>query len=1679
MAVPAYRHSARIRSSRFRARQESGEDCIQLDFAKDPAENVKEILINVARPHSVLKARKLGYLNVFVKLLRRVGNSRNLGFSKHEILCCLRICLLHEAKEVRAATLRVIRYLLQDSESLDVLFSFHIEYLIARSIDLCLDNELERIHALKLVRKVAHFGAEKFPTCLVYPLVAICNDGSAERDRMLRVCLCTLCELVFHNTELVAQCGGISTLLRVVLDCHQYPRVNEALVCTTLHLLNHPRSRHYIRFNTDLEQLLAPFTDCHYRYNPDGDQSVSEDREIRFAASKMAVVTIMRSWPGIIRFCRPDGSGLQSLIGILYLPNPEIHVSILMKLSKYLWRLKEENTDFDPSWKIIKKAKGYSPTSKRCDLCLWEKDNCDLRPLHVLVFLMYFSYPNQALVEILIIVMPTFHQTVILLGETVALESTLLPQECSHHSQSLPSLMAMATSHEATSTQRHRALEAVNCLSRFHTMKKRGLVPNSLYLQQLLNMAKSRREEDIKSVHIRKDQLAESCFAKAGTEDMAGQAARDSNVLTKEHNKWEWALISSILKLPDEKLNKFDEPILVRFIKRLVAFFKPTNHLFSRIESNCENGKKFAKEGCELMDFLVKCDQEDAQKLLSEWLTDIEECLSEVVTQKLAPESVLSPANILNTLSHYYFLFIGRLSSSSKGDLLLEKSGIYQQLLDIITVSPQDSYVKLIVSSLNYCRDGTARAVLTKALCAGSETVKLYSTEVLRVLLRTRMSSICGWTVELLVTQLYDHSPVVAMAALGVLDEACEEESNLQNLIKHRPSLLHFRDRGALQLCRFASLSKGFKFLVDVNYIGNILQNWHKSMNRKYVKIVEELLNEALTTYEKANDGSFTRRSNKTARKLDAFLPPHLYGQILQHREGFQLLRNQTYMEEYFDCVRCQELCTDDDITKLKTALWIVGHIGTSSWGISWLKEKQILPEIIRLAEECGVYSIRGTAFYVLGLLSSTREGAGWLIQYGWESRWQTRLERWPVIDDHGYFQTEGSETSSDVNFNIPGSADSEIKRFSFGGSTSSVPNSVEKSRENLCCPQSSNSKSRTVFTHTAKSSLFVGKNSDTFERSKTLPNEFMGDKHKKSSRSMFRSLSLDNHIKEVDGPFDVDNSTTASESILEKTPLTVHGESETSLCVINIVDADTNSQNKNLGKLPSQNISTDSKKSSALTSCGLSEQSSNTDSMWRKSPSFRESKGSSTDSSHGSKIRADSFNTDSTTSGVSSYDSGPSNNTIDICSLSPIASSTTVDTAGLNEDTKQPVHPSIVQRRMANLSRVPSVRKQHSNPAYGIIPSTPFPDGFSSESAIMYTTTRDTLGLAHLRTLRRQRTYSSDIESDYGLCNLYEDSKSLSRQSSIDSRKSMEYGQHLSLPRNTSMVSLHDFEQSRKAEPRTAIHQTKTHTGECEFVGLALPVDIYMLFEVHEGEDKRSHSESCVSEKSDSLFESSLIHSGSRTASMSGENVKEHDTSICLVCGRGLQSDTKITISVTEFSDAIPDIDAESEVLKRTSLGPDEDELLPGGLTEGRGQVSQGESFTEPSSVTSSTSTDSSTKKLNEDSVHGRKMIRREVLRLVINLSSSIGVKGAESGLLSLRQKFSRVFQDLCFYSEVCNLLTTCSFRLTARRFIQELFNELNTEKLQEQAKLVLGVKDLPETKHPFTMRQDSQESI
>lgn len=72
---------------------------------------------------------------------------------------------------------------------------------------------------------------------------------------------------------------------------------------------------------------------------------------------------------------------------------------------------------------------------------------------------------------------------------------------------------------------------------------------------------------------------------------------------------------------------------------------------------------------------------------------------------------------------------------------------------------------------------------------------------------------------------------------------------------------------------------------------------------------------------------------------------------------------------------------------------------------------------------------------------------------------------------------------------------------------------------------------------------------------------------------------------------------------------------------------------------------------------------------------------------------------------------------------------------------------------------------------------------------------------------------------------------------------------------------------------------------------------------------------------------------------------------------------------------------------------------------------------------------------------------IRKEILKLVTNLSGSVAARNAEQGMLNLKQKYPEQFQDICLYSEVSIQLASYNFRLPSRRFLQELFLDLNFE--------------------------------
>ncbi len=91
-------------------------------------------------------------------------------------------------------------------------------------------------------------------------------------------------------------------------------------------------------------------------------------------------------------------------------------------------------------------------------------------------------------------------------------------------------------------------------------------------------------------------------------------------------------------------------------------------------------------------------------------------------------------------------------------------------------------------------------------------------------------------------------------------------------------------------------------------------------------------------------------------------------------------------------------------------------------------------------------------------------------------------------------------------------------------------------------------------------------------------------------------------------------------------------------------------------------------------------------------------------------------------------------------------------------------------------------------------------------------------------------------------------------------------------------------------------------------------------------------------------------------------------------------------------------------------------------------------------------------------DAVKRRFEQRKEAMRVISSLNATIGADRTEEVLLKMKQQAPLVFKDLCFYSEVCALMSHFSFRLSSRRFVQELFMDVNFEVLAEEPRIILA---------------------
>ncbi|KAM8793069.1 rapamycin-insensitive companion of mTOR [Eudromia elegans] len=1695
-----------LRHLRIRGRNDSGEENVPLDLSREPCDNMREILQNVAKLQGVSNMRKLGHLNNFTKLLCNTGHAEEkLGFTYDGIIICLRLALLNEAKEVRAAGLRALRYLIRDSGILQKVLKLKVDYLIARCIDIQQSNEVERTQALRLVRKMITVNASLFPSSITNSLIAVGNDGLQERDRMVRACIAIICELALQNPEVVALRGGLSTILKNVIDC-QLSRINEALITTVLHLINHPKTRQYVRADVELERILAPYTDFHYRHNPDtAEGQLKEDREARFLASKMGIVAAFRSWAGIISLCKPGNSGIQSLIGVLCIPNMEIRRGLLEVLYD-IFRLPlpvvaeefiEALLSVDPSrfqdcWRL---SDGFVAAEAKTILPHRARSRPDLMDNYLALVLSAFITNGllEGLVEV--ITSSDDHVSVratILLGELLHMANTILPHSHSHHLHCLPTLMNMAASFDIVKEKRLRASAALNCLKRFHEMKKRGPKPYSLHLDHIIQKAIS--------THQKRDQyrVQKDIFILKDTEEALVMNLRDSQVLNhKENLEWNWNLIGTILKWPNVNLRNYKDEQLHRFVRRLLYFYKPSSKLYANLDLDYAKAKQLTVVGCQFTEFLLES-EEDGQSYLEELVKDIVHWLNS--SSGMKPERSLQNNGLLNTLSQHYFLFFGTLSCHPHGVKMLEKCNVFQCLLNLCSLKNQDHLLKLTVSSLDYSRDGLARVILSKILTAATDSCRLYATKHLRVLLRANVEFFSNWGIELLVTQLHDKNKTISSEALDILDEACEDKANLHALIQMKPALSHLGDKGLLLLLRFLSIPKGFSYLNERGYVTKQMEKWQKEYNLKYVELIEEQLNEALTTYRKPVDGdNYVRRSNQRLQRPHVYLPIHLYGQLVHHKTGCHLLESQSIVPDLSYTVRSPMLDKWEGIKQLKAALWALGNIGSSNWGLNLLQEENVIPDIMALAQHCEVLSVRGTCVYVLGLIAKTKQGCDILKHHNWDAVRHSRRQPWPVVpDDMEQLCNELSSIPSTLSLNSESTSsrhnsESESAPSSmfimeddrFGStSTSTFFLDITEDAEQIFYdrPGPSKDKDRSPFPFFS-SSRFV---KNRILNSLTLPNK----KHRSSSDPKGGKLASSDSKSGLRR----NRTVTEPSSSLDFTP---GDEFNPAFRVPKIQTLRL--ETSFVGSKHTED--TDSTPSIGENDLKLPKGLGNEN--LRENTSRERLIGDGSTQTH-FKSRSLSFNTDTTTSGISSMSSSPSRETVgvdttnvdtDCGSLSTVVSTKTV----------KPSHCSTPQSNHLPISKSNSVSlvppgSSHTLPrrAQSLKAPSLATIKILADYNFSYTSSRDAFGYATLKRLQQQRMHPSLSHSE-ALASpakdvLFTDTITM-KSGSLDSRltpsRFMKALSYASLDKEDLLSPINQNTLQRSSSVRSMVSNA-TYGSSDDYIGLALPVDINEIFQVKETpyfqkkttppfDDRGARVfapdagglPSGTSDVVKSPFQmlrqqislTEIMNTSRSDASQFLENtedtgLQEHTDENCLYCVciqiLGYQPNNKVNSSYSraDFSD-IPYTDWCGQAIHNHL---DVHSSKFSGISGCSDAVSHGSA-----SSTKSTELVLGVKSIPDDTPVCRILLRKEVLRLVINLSSSVGTKGHETGLLTIKEKYPQAFDDICLYSEVSYLLAHCTFRLPSRRFIQELFQDVQFLQMHEEAEAVLATPTKP----------------
>ncbi|KAL8870420.1 MAG: hypothetical protein Q9174_003536 [Haloplaca sp. 1 TL-2023] len=894
--------------------------------------------------------------------------------------------LLSQSREVVAAGYRVTRHAIADRRSLQTIRRLNTDEMVTLSLVKESKANIEREQALKFVRAFLDVkgGIHEVSNGVLRTIVSI---AEYHEDRLRNLSILTLLELLIRSPSTVVNAGGMAPLTESLLEGSY--QGSESLASAIIHLFDKPNDRAYLSSSHELDAAFTIFTDPMAVH-------ISEEK---LKSSARLITALLHSWCGLFIVSNDNFAAIRGLLMSLAYPSL-IARDLILDIIFAVLQIQA------PSWassflagrrlttygRVANLTKNFQAAST-IQMSEEEDDNrvCLTEHYTALLLVILFQCGLQKALSDLIQEEEESalrRKAALLLGEVLNMANSLLPHAFSARLQVMPQLLETVSLGQAGT-----AIPQINMIYQMDSVSR------TLHRSQATATTASGMAQQI-------TQKPSGAFPSVDNTNKPGididmdeirfrAAIVDTQILNHtKYIKWNWDLIEEIVNGPLRNPKLLNEAISgTKWLKRLLGFYRPFKYRFSDAP-NTKSNHRYVRVGVSLVKSLLQSSEGRAYLLMSKLVRQLAECLAQIDPKSGFTSStpLFAQFRVSTTLVGGYFALLGALSSDPNGLPIMERWSLMNICYNLIGLRDREDVVLLFLTNMDFTLDSHLRVMLSKSLTTGSKAIRIFSTKILRKYVTLPSSTtqpqhgVCEWAIRLLVTQLYDPDVDVSEVAVRILEESCNQKSRLEYIVRCRPQLDHLNEIGAPLMLRFLSISAGYQYLDRLDYISQEMDDWFLGRNYTYVTLVEASLSHALSAT--SNSSSRSNIDEPMGPGHIGALPAHFYRELTHTQEGCDLLRDSGHFD-YFATTIAEMWSEQQDaeaLVKLKGCLWAVGNIGSVELGSSFLEETDVVQWIVKIAEKSEVVTLRGTAFFVLGLISRSLHGMEILSDYGWSA---------------------------------------------------------------------------------------------------------------------------------------------------------------------------------------------------------------------------------------------------------------------------------------------------------------------------------------------------------------------------------------------------------------------------------------------------------------------------------------------------------------------------------------------------------------------------------------------------------------------------------------------------------------------------------------------------------------------